>query len=44
VVGNSPQGGKLEQGNGRIFFPKLGWLRYRNSRDVLGDQRNVTVT
>ena len=34
---------KLDQGNGRIFLPKLGWLRYRNSRDVLGELRNVTV-
>lgn len=35
---------KLDQGNGRIFLPKLGWLRYRNSRDVLGAVRNVTVS
>lgn len=39
-----PQGCKLEQGNGRIFLPKLGWLRYRNSRKVLGDVCNVTVS
>jgi putative transposase len=26
------------------FLPKLGWLRYRNSRDVLGDVRKVTVS
>lgn len=35
---------KLDQGNGRIFLPKLGWLRYRNSRDVLGKVSNVTVS
>jgi putative transposase len=35
---------KLEQGNSRIFLPKLGWLRYRNSRDVLGEVRNATVS
>ena len=35
---------KLEPGNGRIFLPKLGWLRYRNSRDVLGEVKNVTVS
>ena len=35
---------KLDQGNRRIFLPKLGWLRYRKSRDVLGDVRNVTVS
>ena len=27
---------KLDQGNDRIFLPKLGWLRVRFSRDVLG--------
>ncbi|MDE2447128.1 MAG: transposase, partial [Alphaproteobacteria bacterium] len=35
---------KLDQGNGRIFLPKLGWLRYRNSREVLGEVRNATVS
>ena len=39
-----PQGIKLDQGNSRIFLPKLGWLRYRNSREVLGELRNVTVS
>ena len=39
-----PQGCKLDQANGRIFLPKLGWLRYRHSRDTLGELRNVTVT
>jgi putative transposase len=33
----------LDQANGRIFLPKLGWLRYRNSREALGTVRNVTV-
>ena len=35
---------KLDQGNSRIFLPKIGWLRYRNSRKVLGNLRNVTVS
>ena len=35
---------KLDQGNGRVFLPKLGWLRYRNSRDVLGAVKNITVS
>ena len=35
---------KLDQGNNRIFLPKLGWLRYRNSRQVLGTLKNVTVS
>ncbi|QPT39387.1 transposase, IS605 OrfB family [Oligella ureolytica] len=39
-----PQGSKLDQGNSRIFLPKLGWVRYRNSREVLGVVKNVTVS
>lgn len=35
---------KLDQGNHRIFLPKLGWVRYRNSRKVLGTVKNVTVS
>jgi len=35
---------RLDQANSRIFLPKLGWLRYRNSRDVLGTVKNVTVS
>ena len=35
---------KLDQANDRILLPKLGWIRYRNSRDVLGEVRNVTVS
>jgi putative transposase len=35
---------KLDQANSRIFLPKLGWLRYRNSRDVPGDVKNATVS
>jgi putative transposase len=35
---------KLDQSNDRIFLPKLGWLRFRNSREVLGAVRNVTVS
>ncbi|MBV4397735.1 transposase [Advenella alkanexedens] len=39
-----PQGIQLEQGNNRIFLPKLGWVRYRNSRNVQGQVKNVTVS
>ena len=35
---------KLDQANDRIFLPKLGWVRYRNSREVAGELRNVTVS
>jgi putative transposase len=34
---------KLDQVNSRILLPRLGWLRYRNSRNVLGRVRNATV-
>lgn len=39
-----PQGVKLDQGNSRLFLPKLGWLRYRNSRSVRGEVKNVTIS
>ena len=39
-----PQGCKLEQQNNRIYLPKIGWIRYRNSRDVVGEIKNVTVS
>jgi putative transposase len=35
---------KLDQPNSCIFLPKLGWMRYRNSRAALGELRNVTVS
>ena len=35
---------KLDQTNSRIFLPKLGWLHYRNSRDILGAVKNITVS
>jgi putative transposase len=31
-----PQGFELDQQNSRVFLPKLGWVRYRNSQEVLG--------
>lgn len=39
-----PQGVKLDQANNRISFPWLGWVRYRNSREVLGEVKNVTAS
>ena len=39
-----PQGVKLDQENSRIFLPKLGWMHYRNSRQVTGIVKNVTVS
>ena len=34
----------LDNGNGRIKLPKLGWMRFRKSRDVLGEVRSATVS
>ena len=39
-----PQGCALEQSNSRIKLPKLGWVRYRNCRDIEGLVKNVTLS
>ncbi len=39
-----PKQFKLDQPNSRVFLPKLGWVRYRNSRDILGTAKNITVS
>jgi len=39
-----PKQCKFEQENNRLFLPKLGWLRYYNSRKLIGDLRNLTVS
>ncbi|EHN6577954.1 transposase [Salmonella enterica subsp. enterica serovar Anecho] len=39
-----PQGVKLDQPNSRISLPKLGWVNYRNSREIIGKVKNVTVS
>ena len=39
-----PQSCKLEQHNNRIYLPKIGWVRYRNNRNVVGTIKNVTVS
>jgi len=39
-----PQGFKIEQQNNRLFLPKLGWIRYRNSRKMQGVAKNITVS
>lgn len=39
-----PQGFEIDQANSRIKLPKLGWMRYRNSRDILGTAKNITIS
>ena len=38
-----PQGFKSDQNNNRIYLPKIGWVRYRNSRETIGTIKNVAV-
>jgi putative transposase len=35
---------KIDEANSRVFLPKLGWIRYRNSREILGTAKNITVS
>jgi putative transposase len=35
---------EIDQPNSRIKLPKLGWVRYRNSRDILGSPMNITIS
>ena len=39
-----PQGFKIDNQNGRIFLPKIGWIRYNKSQDIIGEAKNVTVS
>ena len=39
-----PKQFKIDQANSRVFLPKLGWVRYRNSREIPGAAKNVTVS
>ncbi|RZF26676.1 transposase [Paraburkholderia sp. UYCP14C] len=40
----NPKQIRLDQSNGRIFLPKVGWIRHRESRMVLGALHSVTVS
>ena len=40
----SPQKFRIEQGRNRIFIPKVGEVRYRNSRPVEGTVKSITVS
>ncbi len=39
-----PQGFKLNQVNNKVYLPKLGWVKYYNSRALTGDIKNITVS
>ena len=38
-----PKQFKTDETNKRIFLPKLGWLRYRKSREIEGRAKQVTI-
>jgi putative transposase len=38
-----PKQFQIEPSNSRLSVPKLGWLRYRNSRRIQGEPASVTV-
>jgi putative transposase len=35
---------QIDQVNSRIKLPKLGWVRYRNSREMRGAAKNITLS
>ena len=39
-----PQGFKVDEKQNRIFLPKIGWVKYRNSRKIEGTVKNITVS
>jgi len=39
-----PKQFEIDQANGRIKLPKLGWMRYRNSREIVGNPKNITLS
>jgi putative transposase len=39
-----PQGFEVDNQNGRLKLPKLGWMRYHKSQDILGEAGNVTIS
>ena len=39
-----PQGFKLDEGNSRVYLPKIGWVRYRKSRMIEGTPKQITVS
>src|SRR5467141_2435890 len=39
-----PQGFQVDNENGRVKVPKIGWMRYRKSKEVLGEAKNITIS
>ena len=39
-----PQGFKVDQTNSRVYLPKIGWVRYRQSQELVGQPKNITLS
>ena len=39
-----PKQVKVDQMNSKIFLPKIGWMRFRQSKEIQGTIKQVTVT
>ena len=39
-----PKPEHVDAANGRVFLPKIGWVRYRDSRKSEGDIKQITVS
>ncbi len=39
-----PQGFEVDNQNGRVKVPKMGWMRCRKSQEVLGEAKNITIS
>ncbi len=39
-----PQSFKINQQKNKVFLPKIGWVSYRNSRNIVGNAKNVTLS
>jgi len=39
-----PQGFKIDEANSRLFLPKLGWVKYRKSRNIAGTPKSITIS
>ncbi|MGK7950391.1 MAG: RNA-guided endonuclease InsQ/TnpB family protein [Xenococcaceae cyanobacterium] len=39
-----PQGFKIDENNRRVYLPKVGWISYRKSRNIVGNPKNITIS
>ena len=38
------EGVQIDENNSRVFLPKIGWVRYRDSRKIKGEIKKVTIS